>query len=216
MKASLGPTSRSLVNAARAGLDPSAEIKARVRAKVAAAIAAPVPASSAPVKASLVGKLAVVGSIAAIVGGGIAFVVTRPVHVTSPRIEVTDRERVIVTESVSSSSVAHDDPAPVAQPVIVVHKEVTPTAATITLEREVALIDQAMAAQKGNDPMSALATLVTYERESAGQGQLEEDAAALVIDVKCHAHQPVTELLAAFDARYPSSAQRARLTTACR
>ncbi|HEY0252410.1 MAG TPA: hypothetical protein VGC41_12835, partial [Kofleriaceae bacterium] len=73
-----------------------------------------------------------------------------------------------------------------------------------------------MASLRSNDPDAALATLVTYEHESAGHGQLEEDAAALVIDAKCHAHQPVSDSLREFDRRYPSSAQRGHLAETCK
>ena len=53
----LGPTSRNLVAAARRGLDPSAEVAARVRAKVALAVGAGATvATSTPRAASVAPK----------------------------------------------------------------------------------------------------------------------------------------------------------------
>lgn len=220
----MGPTSRKLVDAARAGLDPSADAKARVRARIAMAVggatAAPAPAVKA--SSSLIAKLAIIGTITAVVGG-VTWMAARPaVPAVAPVIEVSEREHVVATP-VSSSSSVHENPAPpqprarVEAPVVTTPVGVAPAPAPaeITLAREVALIDRAMAAAKANDPDAALAALATYEREAAGHGQLAEDAAALTIDVKCRAHQPVAELLRDFDQRYPTSAQRARLERRC-
>lgn len=216
----MGPMSRKLVDAARAGLDPSADAKARVRARIAMAVGG---ATAAPAPARLISKLAILGTVATVVVGGVAWVATRPAApAIAPVIEVSEREHVVAAP-VSSSSSVHEDPAPpkqrarveppaAAAPVAVAS---APAPAAITLAREVALIDRAMAAAKANDTEAALATLATYEQEAAGHGQLAEDAAALTIDVKCRAHQPVTELLLDFDQRYPTSAQRARLEQRC-
>ena len=74
-----------------------------------------------------------------------------------------------------------------------------------------------MAALKSHDPRAALTVLATYATESAGHGQLAEDAAAIEVEALCTLHEPTaTSHLVAFDAHFPSSAQRTRLTAACR
>jgi hypothetical protein len=79
-----------------------------------------------------------------------------------------------------------------------------------SLAREVELIDRAMVALRADDPGSALATLTIYQHETAGHGQLAEDAAAIDIEARCRRHEPVSDLLAAFERRWPHSAQRTR------
>lgn len=84
------------------------------------------------------------------------------------------------------------------------------------LAREVALVDRAMAALRRDAPREALAAVRAHARETAGVGQLAEDAAAIEIEALCRLGDPaVGRKLAAFDARFPSSAQRSRLTTRC-
>ena len=84
-----------------------------------------------------------------------------------------------------------------------------------SLAREVELIDRAMASLKLGHPSDALVTIKTFVAETAGSGQLAEDAAAIEIEARCQLHQPVAAELDTFDRRWPSSAQRARLTAAC-
>ncbi|HWU87301.1 MAG TPA: hypothetical protein VN253_08500, partial [Kofleriaceae bacterium] len=84
------------------------------------------------------------------------------------------------------------------------------------LAREVELVDRAMAALHRGDPSGALAAVHAHGVETAGAGQLAEDAAAIEIEALCRLHDPsVGAKLAAFDARWPESAQRARLPTRC-
>ncbi len=83
------------------------------------------------------------------------------------------------------------------------------------LAREVALVDRAMAALRRGDPRGALAAVRMHAAETAGGGQLAEDAAAIEIEALCAARLPVTAKVATFDARWPRSSQRHRLTTAC-
>lgn len=84
------------------------------------------------------------------------------------------------------------------------------------LAREVELVDQAMAALRRADLSAALAAARAHGNETAGAGQLAEDAAAIEIEALCRLHDPAAGAkLAAFDARWPESAQRSRLSTRC-
>jgi hypothetical protein len=88
--------------------------------------------------------------------------------------------------------------------------------AGIALGREVELIDQAMAALRRGDPSAALRGMQNYAREAGGGGQLAEDAAAIEVEALCKLGDPAApDRRAAFDARFPRSAQRARLAAAC-
>lgn len=91
-----------------------------------------------------------------------------------------------------------------------------PTATPITLAREVALVDAAMAALRHGDPSTALRAVHQHATETAGRGQLAEDAAAIEVEALCTLRDPAAAAkLSAFDAHYPRSAQRARLSTRC-
>ncbi len=88
--------------------------------------------------------------------------------------------------------------------------------APIELGREVELVDQAMAALRRGDPRAALRVMQDYAREAAGGGQLAEDAAAIEVEALCKLGDPsAVDRRARFDARFPRSAQRARLAAAC-
>jgi hypothetical protein len=90
------------------------------------------------------------------------------------------------------------------------------TRPTIDLAREVELLDLAMAALRRGDPTTALRAVQRHAAETAGRGQLAEDAAAIEIEALCHLHDPATNSkLEAFDARFPRSAQRSRLDNKC-
>jgi outer membrane biosynthesis protein TonB len=89
-------------------------------------------------------------------------------------------------------------------------------ATPVGLSREVELVDLAMAALRRGDPGAALRAVHQHAAETAGRGQLAEDAAAIEIEALCHLHDPRTHArLEAFDARFPRSAQRSRLSTRC-
>ena len=86
----------------------------------------------------------------------------------------------------------------------------------INLAREVELLDVAMAALRRGDATNALKAVRQHALETAGRGQLAEDAAAIEIEALCHLHDPTTNAkLEAFDARFPRSAQRSRLDNKC-
>ena len=93
---------------------------------------------------------------------------------------------------------------------------VPPPAKSADLAREVALIDQAMVALRRGDSDGAVDAIRIYDRETAGRGQLAEDAAAIAVEALCHRGDAAASAkLDAFDHRWPHSAQRVRLTAAC-
>jgi hypothetical protein len=90
------------------------------------------------------------------------------------------------------------------------------TGAAVGAVREVELIDDAMASLRGGHATDALAAVAAYHRETADHGQLAEEASAIEIEASCNLHLDVRARLTAFDRTWPSSAQRARLSAACR
>jgi hypothetical protein len=73
-----------------------------------------------------------------------------------------------------------------------------------------------MAALRRGDASEALAAIRDYDRETLGGGQLAEDAAAIAVEAMCQRGDAAASArLDAFDRRWPHSAQRARLQTAC-
>ncbi|MEP6864894.1 MAG: hypothetical protein ABJE66_30020 [Deltaproteobacteria bacterium] len=231
----LGPTSRNLVAAARRGLDPSAEVAARVRAKVALAVGAGASmATTTPRAASVAPKSAAIGAgkvaaITAIVGALVTiawFVQRTPATDTSPApsisipagadldpaidVHVTTSARMDRVTVAAMPPSAHRAAAATTRVTEIEMSEEPPT-----LAREVELVDTAMASLRADDPANALATLVVYERETAGHGQLAEDAAALEIEARCRGNTAFTDQLKVFDETWPRSVQRARIVTAC-
>lgn len=93
---------------------------------------------------------------------------------------------------------------------------VAPEPAPATLSREIELVDRAALALRTSDFAAALATLRSYDSETAGAGQLAQDAAALHVEALCRTHDSgAARELAAFDQRWPRSAQRSHLTSVC-
>jgi hypothetical protein len=87
----------------------------------------------------------------------------------------------------------------------------------IALGREVALIDLARAALHRGDPDAALRVVREYAAEAADRGQLAQDAAAIEVEALCKLGDPAARgRRTAFEARFPGSAQRARLEAICR
>ena len=73
-----------------------------------------------------------------------------------------------------------------------------------------------MAALRRGDPGAALRGMQDYAREARGGGQLAEDATAIEVEALCKLGDPAApDRRAAFDARFPRSAQQARLAAAC-
>lgn len=208
-------TTRSLVASARAGLAPDAAAAARVRARVAAVVgvgAIPTPAVGSSIGAKL-SVLAVVGAvvIGAIVASRDRVQRSSAPAIAAPRASIDDEPRAdvrIVAPEVAPA-IEIDPPHP--------RSHAAATAAPATLAREVELIDLAMRSMRDHAPSGALDTIRVYQRETGGHGQLAEDAAAIEIEALCVIHDPTfADKLDAFDAAWPSSAQRSRLTAACR
>jgi hypothetical protein len=86
---------------------------------------------------------------------------------------------------------------------------------SISLSREVELIDLAMVSLRKNVPHAALEAIKAYKRETGGRGQMAEDAAAIEIEARCLQDMDVEALLARFDTQWPESAQRERIQTTC-
>jgi hypothetical protein len=123
-------------------------------------------------------------------------------------------QRAAVAPSPASPAPQHAT-APVAaapQPIALAR----PGSERVTLAREVELVDRAMLALKSGDAAAALVAARLHARETFARGQLAEDATAIEIEALCTLRQPAAHQLAAFDARWPASAQRARLTKVCR
>jgi len=197
----LSDSTRALLDAARQGLAPDAAAVVRVRAKVAA--------TTGGLLAGVGAKLLVMAVLAGI--GGAVIATRGHAEISTPTVTMPEPATAEVAQVATARVEA--PPAPVAQ------RKVAPVLVVVEhhadLAREVALIDAAMTALKG-DPMQALATIQIYDAETASRGQLAEDAAAIAIEARCALHEPdVAAKLAGFDVRWPSSAQRARLTEAC-
>ena len=207
----LSASARALLDAARDGLTPDAAAVRRVRDKVAAGAAGAAGAGAGVALAMKLGLLSVVAAIAI----GAAMHVSRAdagdEH-AAPSIAVPSSGSESAPPEVQSGGVAENAPPPAAVPALSPPKG----EARADLAREVALIDQAMAALKAGDARAALVHVHTHGKETRGAGQLAEDAAAIEIEALCRLHDAtVSAKLDAFDARFPRSAQRSRLTTEC-
>jgi hypothetical protein len=220
------PSTRALLAAAREGLGPDPAAAARVRAKLDALLAAPAAAAAAPASAA---------------GGGVAMKLAAALALATATAAVVIAVPTSRTEPTAARAPALDDLTAPEPPALVVHtaarepaapppvKTVARTvasapaiaaaaapAAEVTLAREVELIDDAMASLRGGHATEALAAIAAYHRETAERGQLAEEASAIEIEASCTLHLDVRDKLAAFDRTWPSSAQRSRLTAACR
>jgi hypothetical protein len=217
--------SRSLLAAARDGLTPDAEVAARVRARVASAVA-PAAATSSTAAAGSSGallKLAALAFVAGVITTG--FVIDRGPRANAPSLSLLTRDTDEPAAAIAPTA-SRESATPRAG-----HRITTATTYAIgtssatalnderepaSLGREVELIDNAMGALRNHDPASALQTLTTFEHETLGHAQLAEDAAAIELEARCALREDVTARLAAFDTKWPSSAQRARISAACR
>lgn len=110
---------------------------------------------------------------------------------------------------------AHVDSAREAAPHVAASSPVAP--APPSLARETELVDVALTAMSSGRPADALAAIERYDAETAGRGQLAEDAAAIAVEALCRLGDGrATEMLADFTARWPRSRERARLEARCR
>ncbi|HUS27913.1 MAG TPA: hypothetical protein VMZ53_05375 [Kofleriaceae bacterium] len=202
--------SRSLLAAARDGLAPDPDVAARVRARVAAAVGAPLakPVTAKPVPSGGSGALLKLGAlvvVAGVVTGGLAL--RRDARIESPRVSASTTD-VDLEPAQSASTQEHAAPPAAAKPA----RSVAPA----SLAREVELIDQAMSALRREEPAAALAFMRTFDRETLGHAQMAEEAAAITIEARCGLGEDVAARIAAFDEAWPSSAERSRITDACR
>jgi hypothetical protein len=226
----LSPTARALVDAARDGLAPDPAAVRRMRANIATAVGGGALAATGA-KLALGAKLAIVAAVAGALVGGYVLVrgshesvatdtpqLSAPVEAiavppASPHLEAApavDDDAIEIEPTVPrvpKTHVATPPATPTPTSDVPVHAATTATAADphapiADLAREVALVDQAMAALRDGDPNGALGAIHRYDIETRGKGQLAEDAAA-------------TAKLAAFDARWPHSGQRARVRATC-
>jgi hypothetical protein len=220
MKGELGSASRALLDAARDGLSPDTAAIARVRAGVGASV-------GGAVAGSLAAKLGLLG-LAVVIATGAALYLRRARDVSSIAPAAIVDEPRLVREPAPTRVVAREElpeASEEAMPPMIVSREAAVSlprdgarrpARRADLRREVELIDQAMAAMHRGDPAAALAAVHTHATETANAGQLAEDAAAIEVEALCRLHDStVGAKLAAFDVRWPESAQRSRLTTSC-
>jgi hypothetical protein len=211
--------SRSLLAAARDGLSPDAATTARVRARVASAVA-PAAATTAAGSSGALLKLAALVVIAGVIATG--FAIPRGPRANAPTLSLrandTDEPaaRIAPTASRESALPHHGSTTVYAPTTANIATNDTAAREPVSLAREVELIDNAMSAIRNGEPAKALVTLTVFDRETLGQAQLAEDAAAINLEARCALGQDVVARLAAFDAKWPSSAQRARISAACR
>jgi len=200
----LSSAARSLLDAAREGMGPDAAAVGRVRAKVGASVGAGM---------AIAIKLGVVGVVAALAIG--ALYSSRDHAAEAPAIDLpsarSEASPPVVRPTKAAAEPAQIEMAPQSA------QRARPVVKGVDLAREVELIDLAMAALRNGDAATALTTVTTHARETRGAGQLAEDAAAIEIEALCRLHDPsVAAKLDSFDATYPRSAQRSRLTTVCK
>jgi hypothetical protein len=216
----LSPSARALLDAAREGMTPDAAAIARVRGKVTA-VAGGAAASALVLKLGLAGVLAA-ATIGAIVSqhSGRSDAPAMAPQIALPAESSPTRVYEVVPVEVPAEVPVEAAPIEMAaEPMR--RTESSDVKLTVDIEpadlaREVELIDRAMKALATNDPNRALATIKLHVAETRGKGQLAEDAAAIEIEALCRLHSPtVTAKLDAFDARFPRSAQRSRLSTHC-
>ena len=232
----LSPAARALLDSARDGMGPDAAAIARMKAKV-------VSTAGATATTALAFKLGIIAVVATLAAGA-AIYGNRTRAEAPPRIELTaTRESTapvaqIRADSTRAAPVAPAAPAALPDAPIEMapdhvmsvkpnpaHAASAPDPTTrapaaprprADLAREVELLDLAMVALRRGDTTSALATIHSHASETRGAGQLAEDAAAIEIEALCRRHDPsVVAKLEAFDARFPRSAQRSRLSATC-
>ena len=227
MKGELGPESRALFDAARAGLGPDEIAVRRMRARIATTIAgggitiaaaeahaATTAAATATAGSAVAVKLAIVATIAVGAAAGTAAAIVHHRAAPAARAPIVE-----VPASPPSSGIAelaptavvpaHESPPPLPRAVVA-------RPATISLARETELVDRALAAMSHDRVADALAAIERYDAETTGRGQLAEDAAAIETEARCRLADPrAAEILATFEARWPTSPERERLIATC-
>ena len=221
----MSPSTRALLAAARDGHGPDPAAAARLRAKLDAVLAGTAAGAAAPAVAPVAsGGLAVKLAAALVVAGAVVVVAVprhAPAPTAAPALSLDEAAQLEAPPPVVHAAV-REPAAPVAVPVRHV-AHAAPAAvprpvpvAEVSLAREVELLDQAMAGLRAGRPDETLAAIATFHRETGDRGQLIQEASAIEIEASCKLHLDVRAKLAAFDQAWPSSAQRSRLTAACR
>lgn len=235
----MDPALRELIASGRERLGPDAATIARLRARIDHAVAANAPVSTKAVAAKLVVIVAL-----GVVGTGLylyergsepgevppSVVAAADEAIGSPHVTLTSRDSLptlapdrALEAAPESRARARIEPARSAAGAMAVAARRTEEPVShepdhgVSLAREIELIDQATRTMRQGDSEAALATLGDYERETAGRGQLAQDAAALGVEILCRRNDVrATEALASFARAWPQSAQRHRLRTVCR
>lgn len=209
----LSPAARELLEAARAQMAPDPEAIARMRAGIAVTVG---KTAAVGAGTGLALKLGLVSVVAALAIGSAVFATRTPSDV-APRVEFPAERSAPTAALVTQPIEAAPAAAPVAPAPTVAPRPRATMPARADLAREVELVDQAMEALRGGKYAEAIAAVRVHAVETRGQGQLAEDAAAIEIEAACRLHDPdVAAKLAAFDERFPTSAQRSQLSSTCR
>lgn len=220
MGPTLSPSARALLDAARPDMAPDAAAVRRMRAGVAAKVGGGLLIGSLATKIGLAAVIATaaVGSIVYATRDRAAPVVDSA-RSTSLSVESAPAPHEARTAPASHEARTAPEPTAVesAGPALVtLGAPVAGARSAIDLSREVELVDAAMAALAARDATQALSIIATYAKETRGAGQLAEDAAAVEVEATCALDVSfAARAIAAFDAKYPQSAQRARITSAC-
>lgn len=212
MTSELTPSTRALLDAARGG-GPDAAAIARMRSKIDVAVSGAPAVATATTKGSLIaGKLGLV-ALAVIVATGAFVMSTR----SRSAVETVAGPAL---DPISISKRGVREAAPAAVPEIEIEMPPAhraPRPKVIELAREVELVDSALTALRRGEPRAALAAVRVYTAEAGTRGQLAEDAAAIEVEALCTLHDPTAAARhSAFEARWPASAQHAKLARACR
>lgn len=175
---------------------PSASTPARVELHAAEPFMPPSPAPESVAERARVGET------------------DAPSEPSAPSLPVSSSSLSSASSSASSSSLREGGAERVRPAVSSRRRASSPEPAS--LAREVELIDQAMIALRRGNPADALTSIRAHSLETRGAGQLAEEAAAIEVEALCRLGRPeAATKLAAFDERFPRSAQRARLTQSC-
>ncbi|MBA3453562.1 MAG: hypothetical protein H0T42_10755 [Deltaproteobacteria bacterium] len=229
----LSPAARALLDAARPAMAPDAATVQRVKTSVVSAAGASATTAIA-VKLGLFALVATLAAGTAIYGNHARSVPPPKIELSATHSESTAPVSQSRADSPTGDAASNDAPIEMA-PESMTRAKVTPpstpspasTPTAVTqparaepvradLAREVELLDLAMNALRSGDTTGALAAIRRHATETRGSGQLAEDAAAIEIEALCRRHDAsVVAKLDAFDARFPRSAQRSRLSVNC-
>jgi hypothetical protein len=237
----LSTRAQALLDAARDGLGPDDAAIARMRASVLAGAAGGVgvaAAGAAKTGLPLAAKLTILAVVAGTLGVG-GWMLARGgdesrAGMTPSAAVVTETADPVsgtVSDPVSGTgTVSVSDPVRGVPPVALREAPQVPSRRAHagnaagsaakpgrSLADEVALVDDAMAALRRDDARAALAAVDDHVARFGKRGQLAEEASAIRVESLCRLRdERWSSALDAFDAHWPRSAQRPRLTSACK